>query len=109
MLAAVAGSGGAGAALDLRTRRLPNWLTLTITGVTANNKVYDATTAATLNTGSAVLSGVISGDTVTLGAGSGVGAFASASVGTGNEPWNVREFHVRHPDGHVFRISRSTV
>ena len=25
-----------------------------------------------------------------------------------NEPWNVREFHVRHPDGHVFRISRST-
>ncbi len=20
-------------------------------------------------------------------------------------PWNVREFHVRHPDGHVFRIS----
>jgi catechol 2,3-dioxygenase-like lactoylglutathione lyase family enzyme len=25
-----------------------------------------------------------------------------------DEPWNVREFHVRHPDGHVFRISRST-
>ena len=25
-----------------------------------------------------------------------------------NEPWNVREFHVRHPDGHVFRISRGT-
>ena len=22
-------------------------------------------------------------------------------------PWNVREMHVRHPDGHVFRISRS--
>jgi len=22
--------------------------------------------------------------------------------------WNVREFHVRHPDGHVFRISRGT-
>ena len=21
-------------------------------------------------------------------------------------PWNVRETHVRHPDGHVFRISR---
>jgi catechol 2,3-dioxygenase-like lactoylglutathione lyase family enzyme len=26
-----------------------------------------------------------------------------------DEPWNVREFHVRHPDGHVFRISRSTL
>ena len=23
-----------------------------------------------------------------------------------DEPWNVREFHVRHPDGHVFRIGR---
>lgn len=21
-------------------------------------------------------------------------------------PWNVREMHVRHPDGHVFRLSR---
>ena len=21
-------------------------------------------------------------------------------------PWNVREMHLRHPDGHVFRISR---
>jgi prepilin peptidase CpaA len=36
VVAAVAGSGGAGAALDLRTRRLPNWLTLTITGVGIN-------------------------------------------------------------------------
>ena len=23
-----------------------------------------------------------------------------------DEPWNVREMHVRHPDGHVFRVSR---
>jgi catechol 2,3-dioxygenase-like lactoylglutathione lyase family enzyme len=22
-----------------------------------------------------------------------------------NEPWNVREFHLRHPDGHTFRVS----
>jgi catechol 2,3-dioxygenase-like lactoylglutathione lyase family enzyme len=22
-----------------------------------------------------------------------------------DQPWNVREMHVRHPDGHVFRIS----
>jgi catechol 2,3-dioxygenase-like lactoylglutathione lyase family enzyme len=22
-------------------------------------------------------------------------------------PWNVREMHVRHPDGHVFRITQS--
>jgi catechol 2,3-dioxygenase-like lactoylglutathione lyase family enzyme len=25
-----------------------------------------------------------------------------------NEPWGVREMHVRHPDGHVFRISKGT-
>jgi hypothetical protein len=24
-----------------------------------------------------------------------------------NYPWDVREMHVRHPDGHVFRISQS--
>lgn len=23
-------------------------------------------------------------------------------------PWGVREMHIRHPDGHVFRVSRST-
>ena len=22
-----------------------------------------------------------------------------------DEPWGIREFHLRHPDGHVFRIS----
>jgi hypothetical protein len=25
-----------------------------------------------------------------------------------NEPWGVREMHVRHPDGHVLRISTGT-
>jgi uncharacterized glyoxalase superfamily protein PhnB len=24
-----------------------------------------------------------------------------------DEPWNVREMHVRHPDGHIFRITQS--
>ena len=24
-----------------------------------------------------------------------------------NEPWGVRELHIRHPDGHVFRISKA--
>jgi prepilin peptidase CpaA len=33
VIAAVAGSGGASAALDLRTRRVPNWLTLGITAL----------------------------------------------------------------------------
>jgi len=33
VVVAVAGSGGASAALDLRTRRVPNWLTLSITAL----------------------------------------------------------------------------
>ena len=24
-----------------------------------------------------------------------------------DEPWGVREMHVRHPDGHIFRMSKS--
>jgi len=56
--------------------------TLSITGVTANNKTYDGTTAATLSTGSATLNGVVSGDTLTLGTGSASGAFASSDAGS---------------------------
>jgi ribosomal protein L27 len=52
---------------------------LSITGVTAQNKVYDSTTAATLAAGS--LSGVFGGDTVSLTQGTGV--FANKNVGTG--------------------------
>src|SRR6185436_2932851 len=56
---------------------------LTVSGVTANNKVYDGTTTATLNLGSAALVGVLSGDVVTLNTSSAAGAFADENVGTG--------------------------
>ena len=55
--------------------------TITITGLTAQNKPYDGTTAATA-TGTATMSGVIGADDVSLG-GSPVFTFASANVGTG--------------------------
>ncbi|NDE18471.1 hypothetical protein EBZ80_26550, partial [bacterium] len=54
---------------------------LTVSGLTGANKVYDRTTAATA-TGTAALSGVESGDTVTL-TGTPTFTFASANVGTG--------------------------
>ncbi|MCX5999373.1 MAG: YDG domain-containing protein, partial [Chloroflexi bacterium] len=57
--------------------------TLTVTGITAFNKVYDGTATATLNTGSAVLVGVAVGDDVTLSVASAAGAFVDSSVGTG--------------------------
>ncbi|MDR3705825.1 MAG: YDG domain-containing protein, partial [Paludibacteraceae bacterium] len=53
--------------------------TLTITGVTVSNKVYDGTTTATLTGGTLV--GVNPGDVVTLVAGTGV--FSDKNVGTG--------------------------
>ena len=53
---------------------------LTITGLTGNLKVYDGTTAGTAS-GEPVLSGVMSGDIVTL-SGAPVFTFASADVGT---------------------------
>src|SRR5262249_31211186 len=55
---------------------------LTVSGITASDKVYDATTTATLNTASAALVGVISGDTVTLNSASPTAAFGDKNVGT---------------------------
>lgn len=56
---------------------------LTILGVTASNKVYDGTTAATLNTGTAVLTGVFGGDVVNLVSSGASGAFINKNAGNG--------------------------
>src|SRR6185312_542806 len=56
---------------------------LTVSGVTASNKVYDALTTAALNTGSAALVGIQGSDSVTLGTGGAAGTFADKNVGTG--------------------------
>jgi hypothetical protein len=56
--------------------------TVTIaSGVTANNKVYDGGTAATLTTNDVMFSGVFTNDTVSLDTNGYVAAFARASVG----------------------------
>lgn len=54
-------------------------LQLNLTGVVANNKVYDGRTAATISRWT--LSGLLEGDQVTVAAGSA--AFADANVGSG--------------------------
>ncbi|MGB2600128.1 MAG: YDG domain-containing protein, partial [Candidatus Omnitrophota bacterium] len=56
---------------------------LTVSGITADNKVYDDAVAATLNTGSAAFVGVIGGDTVTIDVASATGEFSDQHVGTG--------------------------
>ena len=54
-------------------------------GLTANNKVYDATTTATISSNNVSLSGVIAGDTanVKLSTNGYSATFASAAVGSG--------------------------
>ena len=56
--------------------------TLTVTGITAADKVFDGTTAATIVTIGAVLVGVIGGDDVTLDVTNAVGTFDTPDVGT---------------------------
>ncbi|WP_212784863.1 YDG domain-containing protein [Ferrigenium kumadai] len=53
---------------------------ITVSGITAGNKVYDATTAATVNTAGAVLTGKIGADVVTVSA---TGTFANKNVANG--------------------------
>ncbi len=55
---------------------------LTVAGVTANDKVYDGNTTATLDTTGASLVGTVGGDDVTLVTGSVAGAFDNKNVGT---------------------------
>ncbi|QWD15694.1 filamentous hemagglutinin N-terminal domain-containing protein [Polynucleobacter paneuropaeus] len=54
---------------------------ITVTGVTASNKVYDGTTTAVVNSSGATLNGKFSGDNVTLSM--TAGSFMSPGVGTG--------------------------
>jgi hypothetical protein len=63
-----------------------NQAALTVTlGITANNKVYDGTTTATIGSNNIVLNGVLAGDTanVWLSMNSYTANFTSANVGTG--------------------------
>ncbi|MGH8199616.1 MAG: YDG domain-containing protein [Steroidobacteraceae bacterium] len=55
---------------------------LIVAGVTANSKVYDGTTAATLSTSGASLDGVLGTDPVTLSTSGASGTFASADAST---------------------------
>jgi len=56
---------------------------ITVNGITAQNKVYDATTAATLVVGTITTSGVLPGDTVTLNTSTLSGVFTDKNVGNG--------------------------
>lgn len=80
--------GNSGGNYDVTTHTATGTITkknLTVSGITASNKVWDGNTNATLNVSGASLVGVVSGDSVVLNTGAAVGTFASGNVGT----WNV--------------------
>ena len=55
---------------------------LTVTGITASDKVYDGNTTATLNTSGATLVGTVSPDVVTLNTAGATGAYTNPDMGT---------------------------
>jgi hypothetical protein len=56
--------------------------TLTVSGISANNKTYDGNTTAQLNRSSAKLNGAVKGDVVSLVTSGAVGTFATKNVGS---------------------------
>jgi hypothetical protein len=50
-------------------------------GITANRKIYDRTTTATLSSNDVVLAGIVNGDAVSVDTNGYVANFATASVG----------------------------
>ena len=79
---------------------------LTITGLTGNNKVYDGTTNATAS-GTPVLSGVVSDDDVSLG-GTPVFTFASAELGTDIQI-TTTEFIITGADSGNYNLTQPTL
>lgn len=56
--------------------------TVTVSGITAANKVYDGTTLAVVDTSAAALEGVLGADAVALNTTGASGSFADSAVGT---------------------------
>lgn len=56
---------------------------VTVSGITANDKVYDGTTVAELNTDSASIGGKVDNDDVTIDDANATGTFDTENVGTG--------------------------
>jgi hypothetical protein len=79
---------------------------ITLTGITAADKIYDATTSATLNTANVAYSGMINGDNVALG-GSGSGSFATKDVGT-NKTVTVSGYSLSGADAGNYVVTQPT-
>jgi hypothetical protein len=79
---------------------------LTITGAAASDKVYDTTLADTLSNFGA-LSGVLSGDTVTLDSVGSTATFATKNVGN-NKPVTVAGYSLGGTDANNYALTQPT-
>jgi filamentous hemagglutinin family protein len=79
---------------------------ITLTGITAADKTYDATTTATLNTSNVSYSGIVNGDTVLL-SGSGTGSFATKDVGA-NKAVTVSGYTLSGADAGNYVVTQPT-
>lgn len=81
---------------------------LSIAGVTASNKVYDGTTAATLSGASiSTVTGLVAGDVVNLLTGSATGIFADKNVGT-TKTVTVSGYAINGADAGNYSLSQPT-
>jgi autotransporter-associated beta strand protein len=80
---------------------------LTVTGITANNKTYNATTAATLSTASAALTGIFNGDAVTLNTSAATGNFVTKDAGT-NVTVNISGLILSGPQARDYALTQPT-
>ena len=81
---------------------------LTVTGISASDKVYDGTTVATLNVSTGSLQGVIAGDAVTLNTSGASGAFADKNVGV-SKPVTTSGFTIINSDAGNYSLSLPTL
>ncbi|HEY6925029.1 MAG TPA: YDG domain-containing protein, partial [Steroidobacteraceae bacterium] len=82
--------------------------TLTVSGLSAQTKVYNATTAATL-TGTASLAGLYGGDSVSLSGTASTGTFANKNVGVGKTVTaNLSGLSLSGPDSGDYQIGSVT-
>src|SRR5207302_564446 len=80
---------------------------LTVSAITADDKVYDGNTSATLDTSHAALNGVVSGDTVSLDATAASGQFADKAVGQ-NKTVQVSGLKIGGSDAANYSLSQPT-
>jgi hypothetical protein len=80
---------------------------LTVTGITADNKVYDGTTNATLNTAGATLNGVFGLDAVTLNITAAAGTFIDKEVGN-NKTVTISGLTINGADSANYSLTQPT-